>query len=108
LHRYFREFSSEKAFFNDKKLNVMKFSTPVELPKVKTKMQHTDRIMVIGSCFSEHIGTWLQQEKFRCLINPFGILYNPISIHDALERIMEGRPFTQDELEKGDDGCGTA
>jgi hypothetical protein len=82
----------------------MKFSTPVELPKVKTKMQHTDRIMVIGSCFSEHIGTWLQQEKFRCLINPFGILYNPISIHDALERIMEGRPFTQDELEKGDDG----
>jgi hypothetical protein len=82
----------------------MEFRTKVELPKQELKIQPEDRILVMGSCFSEHIGRKLQDNKFRCVVNPFGELYNPVSILNALERIAEGTPFTPEELVKGDDG----
>jgi hypothetical protein len=82
----------------------MEFRTKVELPKRELRIHHEDRILVMGSCFSEHIGRKLQDNKFRCVVNPFGELYNPVSILNALERIAEGTPFTPEELVKGDDG----
>jgi hypothetical protein len=82
----------------------MEFRTKVELPKRGEKIWHEDRILVMGSCFSEHIGRKLQDNKFRCVVNPFGELYNPYSITHAIERIVKGTPFTPEELVKGDDG----
>ena len=53
---------------------------------------------MLGSCFAENIGKKLIECGFNIVMNPMGILYNPISIHTALERIIEGREFTEDEL----------
>ena len=53
---------------------------------------------MLGSCFAENIGKKLIECGFNVVMNPMGILYNPISIHKALERIIEGREFTTDEL----------
>ena len=58
----------------------MNFRTQVELPKRETEIRHSDRIMLFGSCFAENIGNLLLTNKFRCDVNPFGILYNPLSI----------------------------
>jgi hypothetical protein len=44
----------------------------------------TDSILTIGSCFAELFGGWLMDHKFRVMANPFGTIYNPISIHKAL------------------------
>lgn len=55
----------------------MNFRTQVELPKRETEIRHSDRIMLFGSCFAENIGNLLLANKFRCDVNPFGILYNP-------------------------------
>ena len=55
----------------------MEFRTKVELPAKGPKIQHTDRLMIWGSCFSEHIGNLLAEHKFNCDVNPFGVLYNP-------------------------------
>ena len=56
----------------------MEFRTKVELPAKGPKIQHTDRLMIWGSCFSEHIGNLLAEHKFNCDVIPFGVLYNPM------------------------------
>ncbi|MBO5346356.1 MAG: GSCFA domain-containing protein [Paludibacteraceae bacterium] len=75
----------------------MKFTTPVNIKPNKT-IDHNSRIVMLGSCFAENIGKKLIDCGFNVVMNPMGILYNPISIFSALERIVEGREFTEDEL----------
>ena len=75
----------------------MQFTTPVNIKPKKT-IDHNSRIVMLGSCFAENIGKKLIDCGFNVVMNPMGILYNPISIHFALERIIEGREFTEDEL----------
>ncbi len=53
---------------------------------------------MIGSCFAEEIGERLQQYHFDALVNPHGILYNPISITQALHTYLDGKQYTADDL----------
>lgn len=76
----------------------MDFRTQVELPKPETEITYRDKIMLFGSCFAENMGKRLSENNFDCDSNPFGILYNPQSIHWAIERVMEGTPYTATEL----------
>lgn len=60
---------------------------------------HGDQLMLIGSCFTEHIGGRLAGRKFNTLVNPFGIVYNPVSMARCLERLLSGnQPFKADSL----------
>lgn len=54
---------------------------------------HTDRLVLIGSCFTENIGQRLSDFKFPVLTNPFGIVYNPASIVGCLERLFAENQF---------------
>ena len=54
--------------------------TELSIPPSANKMEHLDEIMTFGSCFSHHIGHRLQKYKFKCICNPFGTVFNPISI----------------------------
>ena len=77
----------------------MILSTPVILKaKEYPKINHTDRMMSLGSCFSVHIGNKLQEAKFNCLINPFGTLYNPSSIAVALEELMLNKRYNETDV----------
>lgn len=76
----------------------MQLITNVELPVSQYEIKHSDRLMLMGSCFAENIGNKLYENKFSCDINPFGILYNPMSIHEALTRISENRLYSSSEL----------
>ena len=76
----------------------MNFRTQVELPEKQTEIRHSDQLMFFGSCFAENIAHLLEEHKFRCDVNPFGVLYNPLSINRALLRILEGKCYTEDEL----------
>jgi hypothetical protein len=51
----------------------------------------------MGSCFGEHIGSRLEEYRFALRLNPTGVLYNPLSIARALERVLDRRLFTADE-----------
>ena len=77
---------------------MMNFRTPVERPERKVDMLHSDRLLVLGSCFAENIGNLLKENKFRCDVNPFGVLYNPLSIAKALLQILEGKVYETDDL----------
>jgi hypothetical protein len=54
---------------------------------------HAERLLLVGSCFSEHIGERLAAHKFLTRSNPFGIVYNPISMAHALERLLAADHF---------------
>lgn len=55
-------------------------------------------LLVMGSCFAENIGTLLQNQLFDIQINPYGIVYNPLSIIQHLEYIIKNKPFTHHDL----------
>ena len=76
----------------------MNFRTQVELPLKGCEFCYSDQFMLLGSCFTENIGTLLKENKFRCDINPFGILYNPLSISQALYQMMEGKHYNPSDL----------
>jgi hypothetical protein len=52
--------------------------------------------LFLGSCFSAHIGTFLTNNRFFVLSNPFGTLFNPVSIANALKMTMNEKLFTED------------
>ena len=84
----------------------MQFQTPVDIPKSDIKLCHSDRIIMLGSCFADHMAQKLEERKFDVLSNPFGTLYNPMSIEWLLNDCIYSVPFdTGSELIfKGSDG----
>ena len=77
---------------------MIKFSTEVELPKIVKKLGYRHQSMMIGSCFAENIGTYLQELCFPIMVNPFGILYNPVSIANSLDMLLSSKNFTKQDL----------
>ena len=65
-------------------------------------LSHQDHWMVLGSCFTEHVGSKLKQAGFRVCLNPFGILYNPMSILTALQRLDHPESFRFGDLVQRD------
>lgn len=82
----------------------MDFRTKTQFSSTQWRLHHIDRLLIMGSCFAEHIGLRLKQMKFRCEVNPFGVLYNPLSIAEALQRLHHRKLFTQEELHLFADG----
>lgn len=76
----------------------MNLNTPVEIPSGFIPINHAQRLLIMGSCFAENIGTLLAENKFQVDINPFGILYNPLSISMALREIIRKRLYEESDL----------
>ena len=76
----------------------MNFRTVIDFPRHPGYMDHRQHILLLGSCFVENIGKWLQQRKFDVDINPFGTLYNPLSIAQSWARIVDGTPLSPNDL----------
>lgn len=76
----------------------MIFRTELSIPASQNLIDHTQSLLTIGSCFSQHIGHRLQKYKFKCISNPFGTVFNPISIAKLLHRAKEKKYATEDEL----------
>ena len=72
--------------------------TPVSMPTGLPCIRHEDRLMAIGSCFATAMGGRLSATGFHCDINPFGTLYNPLSIAMALQEIADGRTYAPADL----------
>ena len=82
----------------------MQFTTPTDIQPLSRRIGHDARLLVMGSCFAEHMGTRLQQMKWRAVVNPFGVLYNPLSITEALGRLIDAHRYGEDELVEFPDG----
>ena len=74
------------------------FTTKVTAPEAGHKIDYSCKIIMLGSCFSTEIGKILQDYKFDVAVNPFGVLYNPCSISRSVERLLECRMFSKEEI----------
>lgn len=78
----------------------MKLQTPVADSPCKVGISYKDRILMLGSCFSDNIGKQLSDFGFDVSVNPFGTLYNPESILSAVRRLLSREQFTQEDCEE--------
>ena len=76
----------------------MELILPFQSPSFPFNISFKDRILLMGSCFSEEISNKLQALKFNVIQNPNGILYDPLSISDALFSYIENKPFEEKNL----------
>ncbi|MFN7160678.1 MAG: GSCFA domain-containing protein [Candidatus Gracilibacteria bacterium] len=74
------------------------FRTVVEIPESTVKIDHTLPTLMIGSCFTENMGAFMQHSKFPIIINPTGIVYNPLSALRVLEVLMSKKIYTASDL----------
>jgi hypothetical protein len=87
-----------RLFDNKNRSKIMDFRTRVHISKSSISICHSTRMMLFGSCFSENIGARLQENRFRVDANPFGILYNPLSISQAIRLLLAKKPFSETDL----------
>lgn len=64
----------------------------------EVKISHHDRLFLMGSCFTEQIGSKLSSHKFRTIENPNGILFNPVSIAQSLHSYVHNRNYETTDL----------
>ncbi|HEY5370479.1 MAG TPA: GSCFA domain-containing protein [Hanamia sp.] len=76
----------------------MEFFLPFQIQTFPFQISYSDKILFIGSCFSEEIGNKLKELKFNILQNPNGILYDPLSISESLFSYIENNPFEEENL----------
>jgi len=76
----------------------MEFRTTFTIKPSELKINYLTPAMFIGSCFSAEMGKKMENGKMQVLINPAGTVYNPVSICNTLEDIMENRRFTHEDL----------
>ena len=69
----------------------MHLFTSVEISKITPQLSYNDALLLMGSCFATEMGTRLQEAKLRCKVNPFGVLYNPMSIASSLRMLLENK-----------------
>ncbi len=62
------------------------------------KINHRHKLMLVGSCFTEQIGNKLAQHKFNVIENPNGILFNPVSISNAVKSYVEEKLYNDEDL----------
>jgi len=74
------------------------FFTSVEIPPAKEQISYQHKLMLLGSCFSENIGMKLKEAFFQVDVNPFGVLYNPLSISTSLNRLIENKGFSLSDI----------
>lgn len=74
------------------------YRTEIFPDKSHNKITFNDGLLFLGSCFSDNIGQRFSQLKFNATINPFGVLFNPVSIADAMLLAMDEKPFSESDL----------
>lgn len=76
----------------------MDFHLEFSPPAFETQIHHGDKLLLVGSCFTENIGEKLKRHKFSVLENPNGIIFNPVSIARSVTGYIENRRYTEDDL----------
>jgi len=76
----------------------MDFMVNIDLRKLAKPINYRDKIILTGSCFTEHIGNALSDVKFTLLQNPNGILFDPASVCKSLISYVENKQYNESDL----------
>lgn len=76
----------------------MEFFTKVEQIKTNIKIDYTKNLFFVGSCFAQNISQKFSDIKFNTLTNPFGTIYNPLSINSMLKNIANQKYYSISDI----------
>ncbi|RZK12053.1 MAG: GSCFA domain-containing protein [Flavobacterium sp.] len=76
----------------------MQFRTQIPISKSSIQIDYNSKIVSLGSCFAVNIGEKFEYFKFQNAINPFGIIFNPVSIEKIISRVVAKRFFTEKDI----------
>lgn len=76
----------------------MKLTTEIPLKAQENQIDYASQVVLLGSCFSENIGAQFDFYKFQNLQNPFGIIFNPVSIERLIVRAVDNRFFSEEDI----------
>ena len=76
----------------------MHLSTDVKIQPFEQRIVYGDRLLFLGSCFADEIGNICKGLGFDTLVNPFGVLFNPASICQSVERLESVKNFTENDV----------
>ena len=76
----------------------MQFRTIIPVVKNDFPLDYQSRILSLGSCFAENMGEKFEYFKFQSVVNPFGIIFNPVSLEKIIQRSIEKNYFTENDI----------
>ncbi len=82
----------------------MKFRTPIDITPFSDRIEYSDSLLSVGSCFAQSVGGALKRAKFNIEINPCGVLFNPASILRSLKRLRDCRGVEPQQMQQRGDG----
>jgi hypothetical protein len=77
----------------------MQFRTEIIPGPSSLRIRYEDPVLLTGSCFTENVGQRLKESLFQTVINPFGVVYNPLSVQRSLEIILGEKKYSSKDLE---------
>lgn len=82
----------------------MILQTEIKIQPLEQTIRYGDGLLFLGSCFADEVGSICRGLGFDALVNPFGVLYNPVSVANAVHRLANGRPFAHEEVVRVGEG----
>ena len=76
----------------------MEFRTTIHPREGEHFMRHSDKMMLMGSCFSDSIGARLKDAMVDVVVNPFGTIFNPLSIASSVHKLIDGETIAGIDL----------
>lgn len=76
----------------------MQFQIPIHIPRLDPTIGYEDKILLMGSCFTEHIGRFLEEDKFNILQNPYGIVFDPETLSRSVIDLIDENYMDESEL----------
>ena len=76
----------------------MNFQLELNIPSLESRIQHHESLVLIGSCFTEHMTGFLNRAKFSTMQNSHGIVFNPLSVSKALQDVVEQKQYEANDL----------
>ncbi len=80
------------------KLEIMQFRTQIPITKSENPIEYNSKVLSIGSCFAENMAEKFDYFKFQNETNPFGIIFNPVSIEKLFDRISKQEMFGEKDV----------
>ncbi len=76
----------------------MILQTEIKIQPLEQTIAYGDGLLFLGSCFADEVGGICRGLGFDAMVNPFGVLYNPASIAQSVERLNSGKPFSHEDV----------
>lgn len=76
----------------------MQFRTQIPLSKTNNPIDYNSKVLSFGSCFAENMADKFDYFKFQNETNPFGIIFNPVSIEKIINRTVQEKWFTEKDV----------